>query len=485
MTTETDHDQLTALIQGELSTAEARALRARLQGDPELRDEKAGLEAVFDLMSIVSEPEQSSEEAFMAGLAPRLAEARARRAARPSIHGAPAVRQAGWAERLRRAPLLAASVLIHIGAVAFLTAALFRQTEPSIHSAAQLQMGWEEAEEHLPLNDPLTMENAVPDSEGGVADPVDPPVPGPNPHKWELRRPEPVAKAAPSPRQQRRAAFARSEAGAPVATAVGRGLDFLARAQRQDGSWGDLAQTAAVSIAFLGEGRAVGSERPDHRIPATLWRGLAALRAQRHISGWYGEPKGDYLTGHALALQALAENHRLAGRWDGGADRVALRSAARLLVQAQQSSGAWATSADPFAQPSPEATFRAVLALRTIAALELQIPEIHLTQAIAGAQTWLARHAVTSDDALRAALAAAVTGDAPSDAQLATAREHIGSPAAYALSAPLLTDDSAWTQAMHKALLATQRGGVGPQAGGWTDVHSTALALQALQAAYR
>jgi len=97
------------------------------------------------------------------------------------------------------------------------------------------------------------------------------------------------------------------EIDSPHQEEIVAGLGRLASTQNADGTWGDVADTALVLLAFLeaGEGETHKSG-PHHR---QIRAGLASLKQRQHRDGRFGD--SDSARPHALATLAMTEAYRL------------------------------------------------------------------------------------------------------------------------------------------------------------------------------
>ncbi len=127
--------------------------------------------------------------------------------------------------------------------------------------------------------------------------------------------------------------------------AVQRGLEYLYKTQKEDGSWdagegkyGTTARGAITSLAalsFLGAGYKTDS---PHKYAKTIKKALEYLVSIQKENGWMGEKSGMYQ--HSMATMALSE-----GYFFGGAAglRENVTKAAQCLLNAQKvnGDGAW------------------------------------------------------------------------------------------------------------------------------------------------
>jgi hypothetical protein len=125
--------------------------------------------------------------------------------------------------------------------------------------------------------------------------------------------------------------------------AVARGLEWLAKQQKDDGSWqfeGDakqdrVAATGLGLLPFLG----AGHTHKTGKYQKTVANGLKFLVASRDAKGKFNVKAGHYMYSHGIATLALCEAYGMTR------DRALLQRPAQLainfLVAAQASDGAW------------------------------------------------------------------------------------------------------------------------------------------------
>ncbi len=351
----TVEEQLAALVQGELEPAMQRKVRAHLQDCPSCLDEKACIEAFFDLMSTVPPITVSAEfddrlEAKLAAL-PRPRPIPARRFAEP--RGMAFLSQY-LRHRVQTAPILAASVLLHFLLLSFLTVLVVNRAGDGKGSGFAWQgiPGQNEIDE-----DRLELElPEIPEADSRPQMPEfreeDPDLP--EPRREPLRDVAPAGRPGPSevvpgwmlgrmkPLERLRDAGASDSI--PV---IAKGLRWLAGEQAADGSWAsspsDTSQTYRVGVtslsllSFLAAGHC--EQRPG-TYRGVVRRGLSFLRASQDARGLFGKASGNYLYNHIIALQALAENHAFGGATQTG-DRARIDKGLRLLLSAQHPDGGW------------------------------------------------------------------------------------------------------------------------------------------------
>ncbi|HMO25956.1 MAG TPA: terpene cyclase/mutase family protein, partial [Tepidisphaeraceae bacterium] len=167
---------------------------------------------------------------------------------------------------------------------------------------------------------------------------------------------------------------------AEEADAVARGLAWLARQQRDDGSFQRdgprLAITALATLAFLADGHA-----PDvGRYGLILRRAINHLIEQTPADGYIGRVDNSRMYGQAIVAIALIEAASLES--DAGPRRAALETAARLIdviVRAQQidkpapHAGGWRYQPDS-ADSDLSVTHWCLIALRSARSAGLGVP---------------------------------------------------------------------------------------------------------------
>jgi len=82
---------------------------------------------------------------------------------------------------------------------------------------------------------------------------------------------------------------------------IADGLENLASEQGEDGSWGSVAETALVVLAFL----EANQTHMHGAYPIVVKAGLRSLKQRQGSDGRFGEPRS-----HALATLALTEAYR-------------------------------------------------------------------------------------------------------------------------------------------------------------------------------
>ena len=131
--------------------------------------------------------------------------------------------------------------------------------------------------------------------------------------------------------------------------AVARGILWLARQQRKDGSWqydgssrdDTLSATALALLPFLAAGQTHKGTGPDNKYKSTVEAGLNYLLASQTINGKFKNvEKGDgyYMYSHAIATVTLCEALGMTG--DTKLVRPA-QVAVNLVVAAQAGNGSW------------------------------------------------------------------------------------------------------------------------------------------------
>jgi len=92
----------------------------------------------------------------------------------------------------------------------------------------------------------------------------------------------------------------------PRDKAIRRGLEFVRRAQRANGLFGDKFATANSSLAVMAH-FAAGHTLEDQQHGALLRRGVSAVLAQQDEDGYFGKKDGSNMYGHGITALMLAE----------------------------------------------------------------------------------------------------------------------------------------------------------------------------------
>jgi len=167
------------------------------------------------------------------------------------------------------------------------------------------------------------------------------------------------------------------------ATAVRDGLDYLAREQRKDGSWGDpergvVGITALSVLAFLSQGHQEGfGPYSDFRGQGDIVRrGVDYLLKHSTTTTWrQGKPPGfifaegdadSRMHGHGYATQALVLVYGT-GRADAARERELkekIQAAVKVIEDSQTITGGWGYEPNPATMHEGSVTVTVVQALR-------------------------------------------------------------------------------------------------------------------------
>lgn len=519
---------LVAFVRGELSPTEDRRVRAHVFACSACRDQLAMDTAVFDLAAMIPEVAVSAD--FDRRLEQRL-DARFGVSRHASVGTRSSGRRASDSgriaglmlfvrHRVRTAPVLAASFLIHLGVAAFLSVFVYERVRGSHPGVLELTgLAGEDRGGGADTDPSDPMLRQLPDGLDGLPgtkdlawrlpEPPDPPPPAYLPRPGLERFAEPWPQA---PRElpsllayRRRGAEELARLGESAsAPAIAGGLEWLAGAQAADGSWTAGAGTAydatdyrvgvtgLALLAFLAEGES--ARYGVHR--ASVARGLTYLRAAQDADGLVGPRRGNYLYNHVIATHALAEHLLLggcpAGQVESERDRIA--RAVRLLVRAQQDSGGWGYTTDPGTVADSSVTGWVAALARVLRAVECPLPA-HSLQAMrvfwsrvtdADGQVGYRRLGESTDDRFTLSCAGllaqrvldaergAVRGLARASSTLAAQRAAVLRTGLAALEEPVLDlalahqttlalaglpEDAQWHPALRARLIATQAGG--------------------------
>jgi Prenyltransferase and squalene oxidase repeat len=227
------------------------------------------------------------------------------------------------------------------------------------------------------------------------------------------------------------AALAGDEEKPPKDEAVTRGLDWLAKQQKKDGSWAAwrdapvadrTTSTAVALLAFLGAGHS--HSHGDHAKVVKAGPGYLQ-KAQDRKTGRFAESP----VAHALATLALTECYALTA--DAALRRPA-QKAADAVVAGQGAKGGWPAKAGGAADPG--ATTWSVVALRNAQMAGLKVPRPTLRQAERYFDSLPAKQ--PREAAAMAAYCRLLLGATPRDAKLTAWADSLGKqPAPAATSA--------------------------------------------------
>lgn len=188
------------------------------------------------------------------------------------------------------------------------------------------------------------------------------------------------------------------------------GINFLQRAQLNDGSWpvgnetygGSAAHRVGISalamLTFTGHGHcaADGTSYGD-----TLQQGVLYLLDQQDKDGYFGSALNEnhYMYSHALATLAMLENVILAG--DRGVMNDAAAAGVRAILAAQLKNGAWGYTKDLMREMGDSSiTIWQMQALATARQAELGIPVKTIDAALRSALIYV--HSLRNDKGLTA-----------------------------------------------------------------------------------
>ena len=163
--------------------------------------------------------------------------------------------------------------------------------------------------------------------------------------------------------------------------AVTRGLDYLARTQRTDGSWpGQHGQVSGVvglaTLAFLGHG-----EMPNEgKYGDVIKRSVDYIVSTQESNGLLsGKDKASPMYSHGFATLALAEVY---GMIDDPRIGPALKQAVGLIVSTQNRLGAWRYSVGS-TDADITVTGAQMVALRAAANAGIEVPPETIRQGVA------------------------------------------------------------------------------------------------------
>jgi hypothetical protein len=196
----------------------------------------------------------------------------------------------------------------------------------------------------------------------------------------------------------------------PVIAGLSRALAWLAKTQRDDGSWASSPRnpehgtgvTAAVLLAFLSDGHSELRGNYRNVVTKAVDRLLADQKRTGELLGLIGEPEEKYAYNHALATMALIETYCQDYRGESQERTLALRQAIvrglKFIERSQMESGGWKYDA-PFIPGSQyeedtSVSLFMVMALASARSARFELPGKEA--AIDGFTKWLTR--VTGED---------------------------------------------------------------------------------------
>lgn len=157
---------------------------------------------------------------------------------------------------------------------------------------------------------------------------------------------------------------------AEVERAVMRGLDYLARVQRKDGSFGErgykVAVTSLAGMAFMAQ----GSTPYKGKYGDNIVRAVKYVMSQAGKKGFIGVKEGDQgaMHGHSFAVMFLAQAYGEIKHGDMGINKEELKEiikrGVKLIEVAQSKNGGWFYYPTSGTQDENSVTVCAVAALR-------------------------------------------------------------------------------------------------------------------------
>ena len=166
--------------------------------------------------------------------------------------------------------------------------------------------------------------------------------------------------------------------------AIARGLEYLAQAQNEDGSFtadrygegGHVGVTAICCLAFMANGELPGRGDYGHVVE----KGLAYVLSHARASGLIASPNVSHgpMYGHGFATLFLAEIY---GMTDDEQVRDALVKAVRLIVKCQNHEGGWRYQPIPY-DADLSVTICQIKALRSARMVGISVPDETIAEAI-------------------------------------------------------------------------------------------------------
>lgn len=158
-----------------------------------------------------------------------------------------------------------------------------------------------------------------------------------------------------------------------VEKATQAGLDWLAKSQGADGSWGasyKVASTALGLMAFMVKGQF--PERPPYG--ENLSRAVLYLTSQASPDGYIGKSMYE----HGLATLALSEVWGMSGKGEVG---TALKGAVTVILRSQSPSGGWRYEPKPN-DADLSVTVMQIMALASAKEAGIMVPDTTLEKAV-------------------------------------------------------------------------------------------------------
>jgi len=167
-----------------------------------------------------------------------------------------------------------------------------------------------------------------------------------------------------------------------IRDAVARGLDYLAKSQNKDGSWGtgsysrDVAVTGLAAMALMSQGN-VGNRG---KYGKNVTDGIEfILRNVNQHSGFIGNGPSSRMYHHGFATLALAE---ALGMDHSELLEDRLRKAVRLIIRSQKPDGGWRYDPSPTGMSDLSVTVCQVMALRAARNAGVKVPKEVIDRAV-------------------------------------------------------------------------------------------------------
>ena len=180
-----------------------------------------------------------------------------------------------------------------------------------------------------------------------------------------------------TPSQQR---VAKARLSPEVQTAIGKGLAYLAKTQKADGSWGTnhaVADTSLALMAFMLQGHVPG-RAPYGRNMDRAIAYLVNVGKKGHM-GYLGTPNNHAgMYEHGLAILALSE------AWGQSMNpdiRTALKRAVEVTINAQNHQGGWRYTPEP-RDADLSMTVMQIMAINSAKEAGISVPDATLKNAV-------------------------------------------------------------------------------------------------------